>query len=313
MRRLYGLRILPATALLCQTVHGREGKTCQLRGLHRGEFATHAVNNPGAADAHALRCKCGAGVIVTHDLVRAAPVAVAQEWQVLLRMEGNRLLRAANARMDNDAPLGGDPGTHGLMIDWTGRAGVGQAGLIRAERGKEMKYFDAFTLPVTMKGAAFNDMGELGPGALDVVDRLVQMGARSTGAHPDDLRMELLARIGVAVHSGNAAAFAYFARANGVWMHTTPRAEALRPSGMVRATGVTGQLARRGRGRPRGSKARVAPAAAGGAGGVVAPQTSVMRSAGGAAMYSGNVEASGAARGGVCGGAAANVDDVASV
>lgn len=104
-----------------------------------------------------------------------------------------------------------------------------------------------------MRGAAFNQFAVLGPHAMDVVNRLVQVGMGTTGAHPDDLRTELLASLGAAVLRGNAASFAYFAEVNNDRSCHAPRASALVPQGMRWATGVTGRVTsfRRGRGRPR--------------------------------------------------------------
>jgi hypothetical protein len=164
--------------------------------------------------------------------------------------------------MDLKVPLGGDPGLGALMVDITRRFQGTQDSLRRAEQQKEEKYENFFLVPATMKGAAFNELGELGPGACDVVGRLVALGARATGSHPDDLRVELLGRVGVAIFTGNARAYAHFADLNQPEARGfAPFTSALAPSGQRAATGMTGRLTRwKGRGRPKGATAAVTAA-----------------------------------------------------
>ena len=59
-----------------------------------------------------------------------------------------------------------------------------------------------------MRGFAFDQFGRLGRDARLVVDRLVDAGERQSGAHPDDLRRELLAAVGAAVNYAMAARYA---------------------------------------------------------------------------------------------------------
>ena len=133
------------------------------------------------------------------------------------------------------------------------------------------------------------------PPAMDVVESLVRAGARTTGSHPADLKTELLARIGAAVLYGNAAAFAHFAEINGDQRGHAPRKLELKPAGQRLATGVTGQLAGRGRRRrPRGgARAGLTRATL-----AVAPQAHTEREGGVAEVDQGTAVRSGALAGG---------------
>ena len=232
---------------------GVVGKSCAMtkRGAERREEL--AARDPHAADRHALTCKCGGKQIHTHDNVCGAFARVGAEWGVPVRVELKRDL-PPNMRIDCTVTTGGDVGTLGLAVDWTRRIGEGQVGLRRAETEKERKYDDAFQLPMTVRGAAFSEFGELGPHAMEVVERLVGLGRETTGSHPDDLRLELLTRLSAAIIYGNAASIAYFAGVNRKEDRGhAPLAEALKPMGMRLATGVRGRLAggkQRGRRRP---------------------------------------------------------------
>jgi hypothetical protein len=250
MRMMFGLIVMSPTALRCRTKAGYEGKVCRLRGIK--DFEAHAAVHPRAADQHALTCKCGGCQIHTHDDVVHASANTANSWGVRVLVESKRGL-PSGMRMDNEAPEAGDP-CEPLMADWTRRFQAGQVELSRAEDEKERKYNEAYQMMVTMRGAAFNEFGELGPHAMDVVNRLVAVGVRTSGSHPADLKTEMLARIGAAVLNGNAAAFAHFAEINGDRRGHAPTKLELKPAGQRWAAGVTGQLAGRGRrGRPRGS------------------------------------------------------------
>lgn len=278
MRQAFALSILSPTALVCKTKAGYEGKCCKLKGIKKEDFAARAEAEPWLADEHAMVCKCGGSQIHTHDGVVRAFAHTAGGWGVWSRMESGKDL-PANMRIDNELPLAGDTAGESLMVDWTRRFQGGQATLLAAEREKEDKYEKAFEAPATCRGAAFNEYGELGPHALQVVDRVVSLGARATGSHPADLKVEMLAAIGAAIHFGNAAAYAHFAELNKDCHGFAPRKAALWPAGQRRATGATGQLTgwRGGRGKHRGKGAAVAVAAAVGVagGGAAAPSVGV--------------------------------------
>lgn len=167
--------------------------------------------------------------------------------------------------MDIDQPGAADYGDYSLMVDFTRRHGGGQVELARAEREKETKYGRLYQAAVTMRGAAFNEFGEMGPHAVEVLDRAVTQGVLHTGSHPDDLRAELMARLGAAVLFGNAAAFAHFATLNPGLAGWAPSKESLKARGQLMVTGVRGRLAAparvRGRGRPSAESAAAAGAA----------------------------------------------------
>ena len=262
MRMMFGLWVLSPRALNCKTKAGFEGKTCSLRGLKREEYAAYALAHPRAADEHALVCKCGGCQIHTHNGVCVANAGAAAEWGLPALLESRRYL-PDGMRMDNEFPSAGDP-CQPLMIDWTRRYHAGQADLSRAESAKETKYTAVYEAPTTMLGAAFNEYAELGPHAMQGVDRVVAAGVLTSGSHPADLKTEMLAKIGAAVLYGNAAAFAHFAKLNDADRRGyAPTKLELKPAGQRWAGGVTGRLAGRARrGRPRGP-ARAAPAARG--------------------------------------------------
>jgi hypothetical protein len=264
MRQAYALPILDPRALHCQTAAGRESKICVLRDVR--DVAVYAARNPEAADAHALTCKAGGGPIHTHDDVVTAFAQVTSSWGCDTRTDSKRFL-PPNTRMDVDLPNAADYGTWSLMVDFTRKYGAGQVELERAERAKEAKYDRLYMAEVTMRGAGFNEFGELGPRAMDVVDRAVAQGVLHTGSHPDDLRAELLARLGAAVLFGNASALAHFAWLNPGLAGWAPSKEALRPRGQVLAVGVRGRLSAytRGRGRPKKGVLAAAVGAAGSA------------------------------------------------
>jgi hypothetical protein len=252
MRRLYGLEVLQSESLRCKTIAGKEGKTCPVKGVRPRDFAKYAAANPRAADDHALMCKCGGGGIHTHDGYVIAYAATVREWGVSGKMESRRFLPGGK-RMDHELTLAGDPGTVGFMCDFTRRHLGGEVELRSAEEAKEKKYNKLYTAPVTMRGAAFNDLGVMGKGCMEAVDRAVAEGVISTGSHPADLKLEMLGRLSCAVMRGNAASFAYFAEVNNERGGFAPRPGALEPCGRRRALGVTGTLTgTRGRGRPRG-------------------------------------------------------------
>lgn len=273
LRMSMALPVMSAEAVRCRTVGGYESKRCSaLSGAPRSDGAEReewARAHPRAADQHALTCKCGGGAIHTHDGVVEAVAKVLKEWGVPVRTEDRTGLEHTQKRMDLVAPLGGDWGTAGLMVDFTRRYGGDQEELRKAEEQKEEKYNRVYGLPVTMRGAAYNELAELGGRGREVITRLVTLGEDTTGAHPEDLRLELLARLGAAVHLGNAASMAYFRKVNDDIHGFAPTERALVPAGMNRVLGVRGALApqlSRGRGRPR-KQAGPAPAArSGGAG-----------------------------------------------
>jgi hypothetical protein len=254
MRRAYGLHVLAPTALRCKTRAGYEGKRCPLGKLKRSEHEAYGAANPHAADDHGLMCKCGGGGIHLHDGMVVTMGSVGKEWGLYTNVESKRFL-PRGMRMDLEFPLAGDPGTMGLVSDLT-RVHLGtEIDLRKAEAAKEEKYNSVYEAPMTMRGAAFNDFGVLGKRAMEVVDRMVAEGVRSTGSHPADLRVELLAKMSCAVMRGNAAALAYFAEVNDDREGFAPRPGALVPHGRHLAMGVTGRLTGRGRGRPRGARA----------------------------------------------------------
>jgi hypothetical protein len=276
MRQALGLAVMAPTALRCKTKGGYEGKTCPVKGIRPMDFAARAAADPWAAEDHALKCKCGGCAIHTHDGVVNAVEQVGAEWDVHVQVEQHKGLTGGK-RMDVVIPVAGDPGSHGLAVDWTRRVEQQETGLALAEKGKVEKYTAAYENPMTIVGAAFNERGRLGPGARQAVDRMVWAGVSATGSHPDDLRLELLARIGAAVLFGNAATFAHFANLNrDAKGGFAPRPGTLKPSGMRRVMGVAQQLTapgkpgKRGRGRPRGSKNKKKEEKKSASGGVVA-------------------------------------------
>jgi hypothetical protein len=267
MREAYGLPVLSPTALFCQTVAGKEGKVCPLRGLKAKDYEDHAALYPRAADQHALTCKCGGQQIHTHDAVCEAFAGVCVRWGLSVRTEGMRWLRG-QMRMDVEVPLTGEAGALPLMIDFTRKYGAGQTDLRRAEEAKEVKYRTAFTRPVTMRGAAFNEFGQLGPRAREVVDRAVALGVRTTGSHHHDLRTEMFAEIGVAIRYGNAAAYAHFAELNRDIYGHAPTKRELAARGLERAGGPLGVLSGGRKKRDRKRRSGVAMPPPGGEGGM---------------------------------------------
>jgi hypothetical protein len=251
MRMSYALPVLSGNALKCQTLAGREGKKCMVKGIRADDFDAYGATHPTVADEHALTCKCGGGGIHGHDGVVTAFANTLVSWGLLVRTERSAHL-PPNMRIDADVPLAADPGAMGLEIDFTKGYDKGRAELLKVEEAKIGKYNRAFEAEMTVRGAAFNQFAELGPRAQEVVDRVVALAANTTGSHPDDLRLELLAAIGNAIHFGNASALAHFREINNDVAGHAPLKTSLTRRGQAMATGVAGKLSGgRGRGRPR--------------------------------------------------------------
>ena len=253
MRQLYDLPILKPDALTCVTNTGRAGKTCPLRGASDVGFARYAAMHPRAADEHALTCKCGGGLVRTHDYVAHTCATVVNEWGVHVALEDRSYLPGA-MRVDMSVPMAGEPGALGLAVDFTRVYRGGDVHLERKEAAKEEKYGRVYQVDMTVKGFAFSEFFEIGKSAMAVVDRLVALGVRATGSHPDDLRAELLARMGAATYYGNASQFAHFAMLNKDYSRDAPCMQPIAPSGMVQAMGARGRLTGYKRRAPRGRR-----------------------------------------------------------
>lgn len=261
LRRAFGLTVLAAESVKCRTKSGYEKKQCTSGAAVSVAGDTRPEEMAG--DAHALTCKCGGGAIHTHDRVVRAIGKLTTEWGIATKLEEGEYL-GPNQRMDLVIPLAGRPGTLGLAIDVTRRV-FGSPDILRAaESAKEIKYTNAFLVPMDMNGFAFNDYAVIGKRARAVLGRLVELGARTTGGHAEDLRLEMLATLGAAVYRGNAAALAYFGEVNGDRRPGVPPMSALEPEGTKHATSITGGPlgarsggAKRGRKRKQGNGARV--------------------------------------------------------
>lgn len=253
LRRCYGLAVLKGGSTKCRTKAGQEREVCTSGARVNGiECAPER-----RGDAHALTCKCGGGAIHGHDRVVQAVGMATLEWGIATKMESSEFL-GPNQRMDLVFPLAGRPGHLGMAVDWTRRV-FGSADTLReAERNKEEKYLEAYTVPMDVYGAAYTDMGVLGQRARAVVNRLVTLGERTTGAHPDDLRLQLLAAVGAAIHNGNASTIAYFGEVNGDESLGVPNTWGLNQLGTRHALRVSGGpvTGGRGRGRPRKETAK---------------------------------------------------------
>ena len=87
-------------------------------------------------------------------------------------------------------------------------------------------------------GFAFDQYGRIGADARGVVARLVVAGELASGAHPDDLRRELLAQFGAAVAYAMASRYARAAGINKDTSMGAPRWASLsKRSGLPRGGG----------------------------------------------------------------------------
>ncbi len=228
LRRRMGLPILAPTSTRCVTVSWKEPKTCSLNGAAGGN-----------ADSHAECCKNGGWGIGAHNRMRSCLGG----W---CRMAGNPtdeesknfLPPESNMKVDTMHLTAGGAYCKPLAVDLTGRYGADRAGLCAAELAKENKYQPHFVIPVTMRGFAYNNLCAFGPGAHEVVDRVVSEAARGGAGHPEDLALELYVMLGNCFWRAMTARYAWFAMINGDRSLTAPIA----PRGRNRVTGPSVQL-----------------------------------------------------------------------
>jgi len=229
--------ILSPQSLLCQTVAGREGKPCPVATLATAAARSAAARaDARAADRHARTCKRGGGVLRVHNHVVAAVGGLLTDWGVPNVQEARDFL-PGECRMDNLCRASNAVSPY-LAADLTRRDDARLDALAAAERGKEDKYAAIYQAPVLVRGFAFNQFGRIGPQARELVNRWVAAGVRACGAHPDDLRSELLATFGHALHTAQAHVYARFAAVNGDKGMSAPREAALVPAGQRRPGGV---------------------------------------------------------------------------
>jgi hypothetical protein len=214
----------------CRVAHGFEDEPCPLTADR--DWAAVARGDPRAADRHARVCKRGGGPHKLHSLVRSQLARVLRDWGVPVKEEADDML-PGNKRMDL-LLLGAGPDRALLAVDFTRRDGVSRDALAKAERDKEAKYVKVYQGQAHVRGFAFDEHGRIGPQAREVVDRLVAAGAQTCGAHPDDLRAELLATFGHALLTGLAQMYARAATINGDKSHGAPLESALVPAGQHR-------------------------------------------------------------------------------
>jgi hypothetical protein len=240
LRTALGAPILAPTALLCKPLRGRERKPCPLTA---GRVAGDAF----AADRHSRVCKRGGGPIKVHDHVRARLATLVRSWGVAVEEECGDFL--SQPRRIDMLVRAGAAGLGYLAIDFTRRDTTGEDGLAGAERGKEKKYGDDYSCAACVRGFGFNQYGQLGPQAKEVVWRLAAAGERACGADRDALRTELVQHFAHALVTAQADVYARAAELNGGGGLTAPRRAALRPEGqrLLLATRVHGAAGRNAR------------------------------------------------------------------
>jgi hypothetical protein len=92
-----------------------------------------------------------------------------------------------------------------------------------AEMAKRKKYQQRYPADVEVRGFAFDQFGQLGQDARLVVERLVNVGRLASGAHGDDLRRELLSKLGATVMFALASRYARAAAINKDVSRAAPR------------------------------------------------------------------------------------------
>jgi hypothetical protein len=220
LRSTLAAPILGPQSVKCIPTAGREGRCCSL------DEARERVPGSRLADTHARTCKRGGGAVRAHNLVRSRLADVVRGWGVAASEEANDFL-TGELRIDLLVRSAGLADHALLAVDFTRRDSTVVQTLQTAERVKELKYSSQYGCAAVVRGFAFNELGRLGPQAHEVIMRLVHAGERASGAHPDDLRAELLANFGHALHTAMAHQYARVAANNDDRTLSAPRFEAL--------------------------------------------------------------------------------------
>ena len=227
MRLRLGAPILHPGSRRCKTVTGADPKRCTLLGCARG-----------SADAHAASCKAGGHSIRSHNAVRVDVASLARSWTVPVSEETGDLMTAGSAaKMDILAPSAG-AGRGPLAADFTRRFGADAAALAAAEAHKERKYGQRYTVPLTLRGWAFDEVGRCGAHGIEAGEALVAAGVRAGAGHSEDLSLELWATFGVALARATTRRFARAAAVNHDRSAYAPQERDLVAHGQRRATGA---------------------------------------------------------------------------
>jgi hypothetical protein len=228
LRRRMLLPILAPTSTKCVTVSWKQPKTCSLHGIAGGD-----------ADSHAESCKNGGCSVGCHNGMRGTVGGHSRTLGVPGTEEsGDFLPPNRHLKVDTLHLTAGGAYCTPLAVDLTGRFGCDSDALRAAEITKEAKYCPHFTIPVCMRGFAYNNLGAFGPGAHDVVERIVREAARGGAGHVEDLSLEFYALLGKTFWRGMTERYAWFAAVNRDRSLTAP----LPPTGRERVTGPRLQL-----------------------------------------------------------------------
>lgn len=101
------------------------------------------------------------------------------------------------------------------------------------------KYATRYTVPVTVRGFAFNEVGSVGDQAVAVADMLACAGAMCGAGHPDDLLREFWGVFGAALARASVARMAHFASLNNDVSDHAPLPHQLAPMLNRVATGMS--------------------------------------------------------------------------
>ena len=123
------------------------------------------------------------------------------------------------------------PGRTYLAVDLSSVSYGGSAALDARERHKEAKYSPSYGNAALVRGCAFNYLGVLGSQGAEAISRMVDVGVRACGGHPEDLRRELLATFGHAMHTASAFVFARAGWINNDRGRGVPLLDAAAPAG----------------------------------------------------------------------------------
>lgn len=228
LRRRMLLPILAPTSTKCVTVSWKEPKTCTLHGIAGG-----------CVDSHAESCKNGGWAVGCHNGMKGTVGGYSRMTGVPGTEESSDFLPPnRHLKVDTLHLTAGGAYCTPLAVDLTGRFGCDTDALRAAEIAKEEKYTPHFTVPVCMRGFAYNNLGAFGPGAHDVVERIVREAARAGAGHVEDLSLEFYALLGKTFWRGMTARYAWFADVNRDRSLTAP----LPPTGRERVTGPRLQL-----------------------------------------------------------------------
>lgn len=129
-----------------------------------------------------------------------------------------------------------------LCIDFCRCFGATRGALEAAENAKVRKYQNDYSIPVTLRGFAYDELGRTGPQADEVVSLLVCAGVRAGAGHPCDLANELWANFSCALARATASRMAYFAEINRDHTAYAPRPREVTGGGRSHVLGASYRL-----------------------------------------------------------------------